>query len=127
MPTIDNVVGGYIRLRDEKKRIAERQKDELAPFNAKMKKMEAWLQAQLNAQGTTNSKTTDGHTVYLSTTVNATVNDRDAFLEFVREHNLWAMLTAAVSKDAVEEFIESTGNAPPGVSVSRETNARVRR
>lgn len=126
MPTIDNVVGGYLRLRDEKKRIAERQKEELAPLNFKMKKMEAWLQAQLNAQGGRNMKTDHG-TVYLSTTVSAKVEDRDIFFEFVREHSLWSMLTSAVSKDAVEEFMESNGDVPPGVSVTRETNARVRK
>ena len=126
MPTIDSVVGGYIRLRDEKKRIAERQKEELAPLNAKLKKMEAWLQSQLQAQDALNMKTEHG-TVYLSTTVSAKVEDRDVFFEFVREHDLWAMLTSAVSKDAVEEYIESTGDVPPGVSVNRETNARVRK
>ena len=126
MPTIDSVVGGYIRLRDEKKRIAERQKEELAPLNAKLIKMEAWLQAQLQAQDALNMKTEHG-TVYLSTTVKAKVEDRDAFFEFVRENDMWAMLTSAVSKDAVEEFIESTGDVPPGVSIDRETNARVRK
>ena len=126
MPTIDSVVGGYIRLRDEKKRIAERQKEELAPLNAKLKKMEAWLQAQLQAQDALNMKTEHG-TVYLSTTVSAKVEDRDAFFDFVRNNDMWAMLTSNVSKDAVEEFIESTGDVPPGVSVSRETNARVRK
>ncbi len=126
MPTIDAVVGGYIRLRDEKKAIAERHKEELAPMNAKLKKMEAWLQQQLQAQDALNMKTEHG-TVYLSTTVSAKVEDRDAFFEFVREQDMWAMLTSNVSKDAVEEFIESTGDVPPGVSVNRETNARVRK
>ncbi len=125
MPTIDSVVDGYKRLRNEKKRITERQKEELAPLNAKMSKMEAWLQAQLQAQNALNMKTAHG-TVYLSTTVKAKVEDRDVFFEFVRANDMWAMLTSNVSKDAVEEFIESTGDAPPGVSVNRETNARVR-
>ncbi len=126
MPNVDDVVSGYLRLRDEKKRIAKRQKEELAPLNAKMKKIEAWLQAWMHLQGGQNMKTKHG-TVYLSTTTSAKVEDRNVFFAFVRDNHMWAMLTSNVSEDAVEEYIESTGDVPPGVSVSRETNARVRK
>ena len=124
MPNVDDVVDGYLRLRDKKKGIVARQKEELAPLNDKMKKMEAWLQAWLHLQGGQNMKTKHG-TVYLATTTKVKVEDRDVFFDFVRANDMWAMLTSNVSKDAIEEFIESTGDVPPGVSVSRETNARV--
>lgn len=126
MPKLDNVVAGYLKLRDAKKTITDRHKEELAPINAKMKTIEAWLLRDMQDRGALNTKTPFG-TVYLSTSTTPKVVDRDEFLAFVRAHELWSMLTSHVSKDAVEEYLESTGDVPPGVEITRDTNARIRK
>lgn len=126
MPTTEEVVRAYIKLRDEKKDIQDRHKEELAPFNDKLKKLEAWLLREMQQQGADSIKTPGG-TAYQSTIVKPVVNDWDVLLQHVQDEGLWAMLERRVSKTAVEEYMESTGTAPPGVSISQETFARIRR
>lgn len=126
MPTIEQVVATYIKWRDQKKKIQDRHKEELADVKDKMYKMEQWLHKQLNSQGADHIGTPAG-TAYLSTTISAKVEERDEFFRFVSENDLWAMLESRANKTAVEEYLESTGELPPGLSVSRETNVRIRR
>ena len=39
MPTIKQVVEGYVRLRDHKKELQKQHKEQLAPINEKMEQM----------------------------------------------------------------------------------------
>ena len=126
MPTVDRVVAGYRLLRDQKKEIQDRHKDELAPYNRKLYKMELWLQDALNKAGAQNITTPHG-TAYTSTVMKAKVDDFDAFWEYVRMADASGLIEQRASKDAVEEHIESNGEPPPGVSVTYETNVRVRK
>ena len=125
-PTIEAVVAGYRRLRDIKKDMEDAHKEALAPINGKMKKMEAWLQRALNDAGADHIGTPHG-TAYITTVTKAKVEDFDALMEFVIENDLPGLLERRVSKQAVEEYLESNGDIPPGVSIQREQFARVRK
>jgi hypothetical protein len=116
----------YITLRDEKKVIKERHSEELRPINEALALLENAVQKVLLKQGADSFKTKVG-TAYLSTTVKATVKDWPAFRDFVQENDLLDMLEHRASKDAVEEFIEANGDAPPGVAVTKEVNTRFRK
>ncbi len=45
--------------------------------------------------------------------------DREAFLDFVFETNQRQFLTAHVSKEAVKEYMEGWGRAPPGIATEK--------
>jgi hypothetical protein len=126
MPTLDQAVAGYIKLRDRKKEIVDEHKEVLAPYNEKLLKLENWIQHELQSQGATNVKTGHG-TAYLSTTTRPKVEDWNAFLDHIRANDLWSLLERRPCKQAVDEYIEGSGEVPPGVSIKREVNARVRR
>lgn len=116
----------YITLRDQKKVIKERHSEELRPLNEALQLLENAVQKILLKQGVDSFKTKGG-TAYLSTTVKATVKDWPAFRDFVQENDLLDMLEHRASKDAVTEFMEANGDAPPGVAVTQEVNTRFRK
>ncbi len=123
---IDDVIRGYVKLRDEKEDLERKHKEELAPVRERMQKIEAWLQNQLQEQGLTNFKGESG-TAFLQEASSATVADWDATLDFIKKNGAWELLERRVSKTVVQDFIESTGDIPPGVSYKRETVVRIRR
>lgn len=126
MPTMEEVVGGYIKLRDKKKLLEDAHKQNVAPINEKMKMLEAWLLRELQRQGADHVGTGLG-TVYQSTIVKPVIRDWSSVLDFIVANEQWGMLERRVSKTAVEEFMESTGTVPPGVEITRETFARIRK
>jgi hypothetical protein len=123
---IDEVVRGYIALRDKKNEMKKRHVEELRPINEKMEVIEGWLQRDLMARGVQSEKTGSG-TAYLSTVTNATVRDRDDFLKFVREHEMWDLIENRVSKSVVSDYLEETGEIIPGVNYEKTQVVRIRR
>jgi hypothetical protein len=123
---IDDVIKAYVALRDKLDATVKRQKEEVAPIREQMGKIENWLQNQLQTQGLQNFKGASG-TAFLKEVSSATVEDWDATLAFIKEQGAWELLERRVSKTVVEDFVESTGNIPPGVNLKRETVVQVRR
>jgi hypothetical protein len=123
---IDDVINGYIVLRDKLEATVKRQKEEVAPIREQMGKIENWLQNQLQTQGLQNFKGGSG-TAFLKQVSSATVEDWDATLAFIKDQGAWELLERRVSKTVVEDYVESTGNIPPGVNLKRETVVQVRR
>jgi hypothetical protein len=124
--TVDQVIAGCLELRRKKEALVEKHKAELAPLNEGMMKLEAWLQAELQRLGLQNFKGASG-TAFLQTTTSATSKDWDATLKWIIETGAYEFLERRVSKTVVQEYMEQHGEAPPGVSVTRETEVRVRK
>jgi len=125
-PTVDLVIDAYVRLRDEKELLAKKQAEEMKPIVEKMMKLENWLQAALQAAGVESFKTARG-TAFKQTNVSTSVKDWTATLNWIKEHDEWSLLTAAVSKTAIRDLKENTGEIPPGVEYREEIVTRVRR
>ena len=126
MPKIDEVVAAYIKLRDKKKVIAERHKEELAKTNEVMEFMENWLMKELNTLGVESAKTEVG-TAYKKKRTSIKVQDFDAFLDFVKENDCWHMLDKRANKSAMEEFLEAQEELPPGISIVVDNVVQIRR
>jgi hypothetical protein len=112
---LDEIVGRYVALRDKKEEIAKQQKEALRPYNDALEKIEAALLNYFNQSGSDSCKTPAG-TAFTSTRSSATVADREAFFGWVLEHNALDMLEARCAKLAVEQYLDSTGELPPGVN-----------
>lgn len=125
-PNVEDVVRGFVKLRDKKNEIKRRHSEELAPINEKMATLEAWLQRDLLQRKVQSQKTAAG-TAYLSTDARATVKDRDAYLNFVKEKEMWDLLENRVSKTVVRDYLEETGEVVPGVHYEVSQVVRVRR
>ena len=91
-----------------------------------MMKVEGWVHKKLNEMGATNAKTPHG-TCYLSTITKPKVEDWGAFIDFVRENDMWALLERRPNKSAVDEYVEAQEDVPPGLSIQQETNVRFRK
>ncbi len=123
---VNEVVAAYIKLRDYKTSVKDRHKEELAPTNENMDKIEAWLLRYFNDTGQTSAKTDNG-TAYQTKVTTFRVEDWSAFSEWALANNMVDLFERKASKSSVEDYLESTGELPPGLSMATAINARIRR
>lgn len=119
-------VAAYIRLRDHKKAAEEEFKDSMKRTNMAMEKLEGELLDHLNASGA-NSLACSAGTVYKNTQLSATVENREAFLDYVKENDLWEAMDVKANKTFVKEFMEEKGVALPGLKVTQLATVGIRR
>jgi hypothetical protein len=124
--TVDEVVRGYIKLRDKKNQLKKEQAEELRPITEKMVLLENWLLRDLQTRKVESQKTAEG-TAFLSTSAAATVKDRDAFFKYVIDNEQWDLLENRVSKTVVRDHLEDTGEVVPGVHYQETQVVRIRR
>jgi hypothetical protein len=123
---IQAAVEAYLENRRTKEAIAARHKEELAPVNDWIRKMEMLLLRALNEQGGQHFACKAG-TVYKTERTSVSVKDWPVALEFIKDNELWQMLNRAVSKTAVEEYMEEHGGQlPPGLDLRRDLTVNVR-
>ena len=126
MPTVEQVVLAYRKVRDQKTALNDEHKLKVAEINKKLNQMENWFLLQLNAQGVESMRTGQG-TVFKSSRVSSKVEDWDAALTFIKDHDLWHLLERRVSKAGIEEYENETDTTFPGVALTREITVNVRK
>lgn len=118
-----DVVQMYVELREEKARLEAEKK----AVQAKMDVLESKLLQAFDKMGIDSVRTPFG-TAYVTTRSSASVADKEIFLNYVKEHQEWALLETRCSKTAVEQFKEMHDNElPPGISWAQEVVVNVRR
>lgn len=123
----DIAVGEYLRLRDMKSEITERHKAELAEINSQLETSENWLLAELQRMGVDSFKVAHG-TVYTQARLFASVGDKDALMNHIRETGEVELLQSRVSSDVLKQWMAGHGgHCPPGVKASYERVIGVRR
>ena len=128
MATINDVVGHYIKKRDDIREMMDRHKEELAPLKEELSRIENFFSDYLEKTGAENIKTKQG-TVYRSTTYVASVEDWDATLGWILEdpNDRSAFLERRVSKGAVMDYMEQTDEPIPGVKIGSSVRINFRR
>lgn len=124
--TVDDVIGAYMKLRQQKDSIEAETKDRVKVVKEKMAKLEAWIKQKADADGVTQFKTPHG-TAYLTTTDYANVADWDAVLGFIRENDAYDMLERRVSKVAVRGYIDLNKAVPAGITYGTRIDVNVRK
>lgn len=125
-PNVGDVIRTYMKLRDQKAAIEAETKERVADLKAKMEKLEAYLKAQMDAQGLTSFKSDYG-TAFLTTTDYANVADWDAVIRFIRDNEAYDMLEKRVSKIAVRGYIEANKAVPPGITYGTKLEVNIRK
>lgn len=120
------LIDRYIAIRDKKEAIAKEQKAVMARINSALERIETMLMDQLETAGSESIRTPAG-TAYRSVRTSVKVEDRDQFLDYVRQHEGWDLLESRASKKDVESFLEEHQDLPPGLSVRRDAVINVRR
>ena len=124
---ISDAVGIYVKLRDKKAQLKAEYQDTIAPIQEKMDKLEAKFLEIMNTTGVDSLKTEHG-TAYSSTRTSASVADKDAFFNFVKEKNEWPLMEVRASSTAVKQFAEANeGELPPGINYNVERTINIRR
>ena len=117
---INELVEKYRQLRDKTAEIKERHKQELAPYNDAMEKIEAAVLKFLDETGQESARCDTG-TAYIANRVSITVADGPAFRGFCEEQELPHLMETRPAKSAVEEWMQTNGGAlPPGLNYSSE-------
>lgn len=115
----------YLQLRAMIKQIEDKHKNELAPYLDVKFQLETALLDHLNKNGLDSTKCPDG-TAFKSTVTSVTVRDWPVTLDYIRDHELWDLLEARVSKSAAVEIVTDTSRPIPGVEITQATVLRVR-
>lgn len=124
--TVAQKVARYIRLRDHKKAADEEYKKSMERVNKAMEVLASELHAHLLESGADHIGCEAG-TVYLKTELSCTVENREAFLEFLQGNEEWDALDVKANKTFVKELMEKGEELPPGVKVSQFQTVGVRR
>lgn len=119
------LVAIYIGLRDAKKAAEAEFKKSMERTNQGMEKLEAILLQKLTEMGA-DSLSCDAGTVYRNTQNSATVQDRQAFREWIESTGNWDVVDLKANKAAVRELLD-TGTEIPGVKFTSVHTVGVRR
>lgn len=121
------VIAKYVTLRDKKNKLVREQKEEVAKYTEKLDMIETWLLREYQKEGLTSQKGLDGSTAFIKSADTCTVKDRDAFLNFIKDNDHFELADIRASKTVIRDYMEETGNLPPGLSWSSIDKINVRK
>ncbi len=107
----------YIKLRDTKKAKDAEHTETLKKIVSAMEKLEGALLEFLDANGVQNVACGSG-TAFKMTEVSATIEDKEAFMAFVKETDQFEALDIKCNKTFAKDYVEENQEAPPGVKYS---------
>ncbi len=126
MATPDDVIKGFLQLRDFKEKMIERHKQELAPVNEKMNKCLLYIQQQLQSMGLQNFKGQSG-IAFLQTDTTVKVDEWDPFYDWVLQNNAPMFLERRACKSVVQEYAAANNSLPPGIGMTSSIEVRIRK
>jgi hypothetical protein len=116
----------YIKLRDLIKAKDDAHKAAMAPIRETLEVLNNVMLQHLNAIGGDSVRSASG-TVYRTAKKSASLEDAEAFMNFVIEKERFELLDRKANAKAVEDFISENGIMPPGVKMSVTQVVGVRR
>jgi len=126
MTTPAEMVDQYLKMRDWIDAEDSAYAAKIKPYKDAMALIEQIMLEHLNANGAQNLKCEAG-TAYKKPYLSAKVDNRDRFLEFIKENNRWEFLDARVLKEPVREYLDIHQAAPPGVATETGIKVHIRR
>lgn len=124
--TADQITATYIQLRDRKKALEQKHKDELRPLNDAMDQLE--IVALQHLQGNQmKSMATESGTAFITTRRSYKIEDREAFRSWCEANGRTDFLEARPAKTAIDEYIEAGNALPPGLGTSADVAVQFRK
>lgn len=122
----DRMVRAYMKIRDARAKLKKQYEEQDKELKSKISMLEAEFQKAFAETGTTSIKTPDG-IVFRQTTTKASISDTSTFLPWVRDNDALDMLQKRVTVKNVTDYIEEFGETPPGITIYREHEVRIRK
>ena len=126
-PNAGDVIAGYLKLREQREELSKRHKEEMAPINEKMGKLEIYMLDLLNKASVDSMAFKGVGTMFKKNVQSVTVEEWADTLAWIQAQNAWEFLERRVSKTVVQEYTESTGEVPPGIKVTNDVVVQVRK
>jgi len=124
---VEQAVVEYLSAREEKEAIVGRHKQELSGVNDKLKRLDAFLLGKLQELGV-DSVSAAGASVHYVTELQASIGDKGALMDYIRESGDTELLQSRVSSTVLKEWMAAhDGSTPPGVTARFERVVRVRK
>lgn len=123
---LSEVVTKYIELRDKKAELKAEYDNKVASIDEMLDKIEVKLLQVFEETGSKSFSTPNG-TAYASVRTSASVADKEAFMEYVKNTEQWPLLEVRASKTAVEQHRDLHEDLPPGVNWREERVVNIRR
>lgn len=120
------LVADYVKVRDLKSEIDEAHKERVAEYNKALLAIEAKVLQFLQDHNLETVKTEAG-TAYVRTVKSASIADGEAFRKFVIETGKYELTDWKANANAVQDYVTTEGNLPPGVNYSSMQKIGVRR
>lgn len=122
-----DAIAAYLKLRDKKAELADKHKDEMAPYNEKMTKLENFMLDVLNKASVDSMAFKGVGTMFKKEHTSVTAEEWDATLTWIKENNAWEFLERRVSKTVAQEYAAAHGAYPPGLKVVTSIGVQVRK
>lgn len=129
---VDLAIQKYVELRDRRTALKADYEAKDEQLKELMGKIENWLLMELDKAGGQNIGTTHG-TAYKTYKEYVTIDNYEAFVEYVTANEAYGMFEKRVSKSAVKDYMDANAEGeyqnppPPGVKLVREVAIGVRR
>lgn len=122
-----SLLKAFIALRDRRaeRKAAYTQDD--AGDKDKQDKIEVEFLKRFNDRGIDNVSSKGVGTAYRSIRSSASVADKSAFMEHIKEHDAWELLEVRANKSSVVQFRDEHEDLPPGVNWSETQVINFRR
>jgi multidrug efflux pump subunit AcrA (membrane-fusion protein) len=124
---LDQAISLYIATRDEKEAVAKQQKETNGAFAFTMNRIENWFLKYFDRTGQTSAGVKTAGTAARSTRRKVSVADPDIFFRWVISNDVPEMLEKRASKKAVEAYMESGNELPPGLNTETEYTVQITR
>jgi type I site-specific restriction endonuclease len=123
---LSEIVTKYIELRDKKAELKAEYDNKVASIDEVLDKIEVKLLQVFEETGSKSFSTPNG-TAYASVRTSASVADKEAFMEYVKNTEQWPLLEVRASKTAIEQHRDLHEDLPPGVNWREERVVNIRR
>lgn len=123
---VDTVIAAYVKLREQRAQLKKAYEDEDKILTDKMDKLNTWLLEQMQKTGSTQLGSPHG-TAYRQTVYKGNCSDWPSFWNFLAQTGRFDMMEKRVSVKTIQEYYQESGEFPPGITVSPEIKAVVRK
>lgn len=126
MTDLNNRVGQYVKLRDKIKELNKAHETAMKPYEDTLLQLNDVILQMLQAQNAESVRTENG-TAYITRRYTASIQDVEAFWNYVTENKMWELIDKRANANACADHATKTGNLPPGLNFGSIYQAGVRR
>lgn len=119
-------ISQYVSLRDKIKVLEETHKKAMAPYKEMLDTLGNIVLKHMQDTNVESVKTGEG-TAYISERSSVSLQDAEAFMQYVIANQAWELMDRKANAPAVEAFIKKTGGLPPGAKFNKMIKVGVRR